>query len=140
MKDVIETAIHDLVEEMGLEARDFAVEHPNDLSHGDYATNVAMMLAKTAGENPRHLAEQIATKLEGQILNQSKNFLYLTPGLSLFQLNNATYHHGNSLFGYNHDNRLSVLHGLGNLSERALSIFYLFHHSIPNDDKYRLRV
>ena len=67
MKDVIETAIHDLVEEMGLEARDFAVEHPNDLSHGDYATNVAMMLAKAAGENPRHLAEQIATKLEGQI-------------------------------------------------------------------------
>lgn len=67
MKDVIETAIQDLVEEMGLEAKDFAVEHPGDLTHGDYATNVAMVLAKTAGENPRKLAEQIAAKLEGQI-------------------------------------------------------------------------
>lgn len=67
MKDVIETAIRELIEEMGLEARDFAVEHPTDLTHGDYAANIAMVLAKSAGINPRQLAEQIVSKLDGQI-------------------------------------------------------------------------
>lgn len=67
MKEVIKTAIEDAIEEMGLPSADFAVEHPADLSHGDYAANVAMVLAKTAGQNPRGLAEEIAAKLEGQI-------------------------------------------------------------------------
>ena len=41
-----------------------AVEPPRDLSHGDLATNAAMVLAKGAGTNPRALAELIKPKLE----------------------------------------------------------------------------
>lgn len=41
-----------------------AVEPPRDASHGDLATNVAMVLAKPAGQNPRALAEQIAAALK----------------------------------------------------------------------------
>ena len=37
-----------------------AVEPPRDASHGDLATNAAMVLAKAAGQNPRALAETIA--------------------------------------------------------------------------------
>ena len=37
-----------------------AVEQPRDPSHGDLATNAAMVLAKPAGQNPRALAERIA--------------------------------------------------------------------------------
>ncbi|MFN5778259.1 MAG: hypothetical protein ACK44O_02135, partial [Novosphingobium sp.] len=33
------------------------VEPPRDPSHGDLATNAAMVLAKPAGLNPRALAE-----------------------------------------------------------------------------------
>src|SRR5206468_3562561 len=40
------------------------VEPPRDPSHGDMATNVAMVLAREAGINPRDLAEQIAKKLK----------------------------------------------------------------------------
>jgi arginyl-tRNA synthetase len=40
-----------------------AVEPPRDASHGDLATNAAMVLAKGAGENPRALAERIAAAL-----------------------------------------------------------------------------
>lgn len=40
-----------------------AVETPKDASHGEMATNAAMVLAKEAGMNPRQLAEQIAEKL-----------------------------------------------------------------------------
>ena len=41
-----------------------AVEPPRDPSHGDLATNAAMVLAKGAGTNPRALAEAIKPKLE----------------------------------------------------------------------------
>ena len=39
------------------------VEPPRDPSHGDLATNAAMVLAKGAGMNPRALAELLAAKL-----------------------------------------------------------------------------
>jgi arginyl-tRNA synthetase len=48
----------------GLERRGVAVEPPRDASHGDLATNAAMVLAKPAGTNPRTLAGVIAPKLE----------------------------------------------------------------------------
>src|SRR5215471_11918684 len=39
------------------------VEPPRDPTHGDMATNAAMVLAKDAGKKPRDLAERIAAKL-----------------------------------------------------------------------------
>jgi arginyl-tRNA synthetase len=39
------------------------VEPPRDPSHGDLATNAAMVLAKPAGQKPRELAERIAAEL-----------------------------------------------------------------------------
>jgi arginyl-tRNA synthetase len=46
-----------------LNRRAVTVEPPRDASHGDLATNAAMVLAKPAGTNPRALAEKIATEL-----------------------------------------------------------------------------
>ena len=40
------------------------VERPRDKGHGDYATNVAMQLAKKAGMPPRELATLVADRLE----------------------------------------------------------------------------
>ncbi|AZO12485.1 arginine--tRNA ligase [Mesorhizobium sp. M3A.F.Ca.ET.174.01.1.1] len=42
-----------------------AVEPPRDASHGDLATNAAMVLAKPTGQNPRVLAERLAAALRG---------------------------------------------------------------------------
>ena len=47
-----------------LNRRAAAVEPPRDAAHGDLATNAAMVLAKSAGTNPRALAAAIAPKLE----------------------------------------------------------------------------
>jgi arginyl-tRNA synthetase len=44
------------------------VEPPRDPTHGDMATNAAMVLAKDAGKKPRELAEAIAEKLRGDEL------------------------------------------------------------------------
>ena len=40
------------------------VERPRQREHGDYATNVALQLAKKAGTNPRAFAELVAKRLE----------------------------------------------------------------------------
>lgn len=47
----------------GLPRKALTVEPPRDPSHGDLATNAAMVLAKGAGMNPRALAELLAPKL-----------------------------------------------------------------------------
>ncbi|WP_208248071.1 arginine--tRNA ligase [Rhizobium sp. T1470] len=64
----IKTALEqiDLVKEKRSEV-DFgriAIEPPRDPSHGDVATNAAMVLAKPLGTNPRALAEIITAKLK----------------------------------------------------------------------------
>jgi arginyl-tRNA synthetase len=48
----------------GIERGAVAVEPPRDPSHGDLATNAAMVLAKRAGTNPRALAGLIVPRLE----------------------------------------------------------------------------
>jgi arginyl-tRNA synthetase len=47
-----------------LDRNNVTVEPPRDPSHGDLATNAAMVLAKGAGTNPRALAEVIKPRLE----------------------------------------------------------------------------
>ena len=41
------------------------VERPRSREHGDWATNVAMQLAKRAGRNPRELGELLAARIAG---------------------------------------------------------------------------
>ncbi|MCH1868885.1 arginine--tRNA ligase [Nocardioides sp. CFH 31398] len=66
------TAVHDvlagLVERRALTLSEplperVTVERPRQQGHGDWATNVAMQLAKKAGMPPRELAELVATDL-----------------------------------------------------------------------------
>jgi arginyl-tRNA synthetase len=49
----------------GLDVSRVVVEPPRDPSHGDLATNAAMVLAKEARMNPRALADLIAAELRG---------------------------------------------------------------------------
>ena len=43
-----------------------AVEPPREASHGDVASNVAMVLAKQAGKSPREIAISVAARLAGR--------------------------------------------------------------------------
>ena len=49
----------------GLDAGRVVVEPPRDPSHGDLATNAAMVLAKEARMNPRALADLLVADLQG---------------------------------------------------------------------------
>jgi len=50
----------------GADLSRIVVEPPRDPSHGDMATNAAMVLAKDAGRKPRDLAEAIAERLRAE--------------------------------------------------------------------------
>ncbi|HEY4920589.1 MAG TPA: arginine--tRNA ligase [Xanthobacteraceae bacterium] len=52
----------------GLDQSRVIVEPPRDPTHGDMATNAAMVLAKEAGKKPRELAQAIAEELAGDDL------------------------------------------------------------------------
>lgn len=41
------------------------LERPKDRDHGDYASSIALQLAKPAGKNPREVAQIIADQLNG---------------------------------------------------------------------------
>src|ERR1700676_4067756 len=53
---------------VGTDLSRVVVEPPRDASHGDMATNAAMVLAKEAKTKPRELAEAIATRLRADAL------------------------------------------------------------------------
>ena len=67
MEKVIRTAIDDVLADWGFSGTAFAVEHPGELNHGDYATNVAMVIAKQKGQAPRQVAEELVASLQDQI-------------------------------------------------------------------------
>ncbi|TGS17114.1 arginine--tRNA ligase [Mesorhizobium sp. M2E.F.Ca.ET.209.01.1.1] len=75
-----------------------AVEPPRDASHGDLATNAAMVLAKPTGQNPRALAEKLAGALRGDADIASADIA--GPGFVNLRLKNAFWHaHLGALLG-----------------------------------------
>lgn len=44
---------------------EFQVDQPRDPAHGDYACNIALILARTVGRKPREIAEMIVARLPG---------------------------------------------------------------------------
>lgn len=67
-----------------------AVEPPRDASHGDLATNAAMVLAKPTGQNPRALAEKLAEALRGDADIASAEIA--GPGFVNLRLKDAFWH------------------------------------------------
>ena len=49
----------------GTTPESITLERPKNREHGDYATSVALQLAKVAGKNPREVAQIILDQLKG---------------------------------------------------------------------------
>ncbi|MEN6460761.1 MAG: arginine--tRNA ligase, partial [Syntrophomonas sp.] len=67
---------------------DFSIEVPNDKGHGDFASNVAMLLAKQARMAPRQIAEVIVANA-GNLPSQVEKVEVAGPGFINFFLNPA---------------------------------------------------
>ncbi|MDJ0701636.1 MAG: arginine--tRNA ligase [Woeseiaceae bacterium] len=71
-------------------AIDSTIERTRDASHGDFASNVAMRLAKPARMNPREIATQIVDQLAAS--DQVDRVDIAGPGFINFHLSQAAYH------------------------------------------------
>lgn len=91
MKKTIEQLVVGVLGEMGLEPVDFIVEHPSDLSHGDYSVNIAMVLAKKIGRNPKELAEEIARHVDTRCPQEIEKVEVAGPGFINFYLSKDFY-------------------------------------------------
>ena len=63
---LLDTAFDNLIEKNIIPdtaPRRIQVDRTKDKSHGDFATNLAMVLAKAAAQKPRDLAQQIIDNL-----------------------------------------------------------------------------
>ncbi len=70
-------------------APDSVVERPKDRSHGDFASNAAMLLAKAARTNPRALAQQLVEALPASL--DIAKVEIAGPGFINFHLSAAAY-------------------------------------------------
>ncbi|HAI97764.1 MAG TPA: arginine--tRNA ligase, partial [Methylococcaceae bacterium] len=66
------------------------IEHTRDPSHGDYASNLAMMLAKPAKKNPREIAQSIIDHLPSD--NDISRVDIAGPGFINFFINPLSQH------------------------------------------------
>lgn len=64
ISDILIKSVQNALDKLQIEADSILFEHPSDLSHGDYSTNVALILAKRSGKNPKDLAEEIVKYIE----------------------------------------------------------------------------
>jgi arginyl-tRNA synthetase len=98
MKSELQHLVHAALQALGAEGvltggmSDHAVqvERTRDPSHGDFATNVAMVLAKRARSRPRDLAEQIISALPASPLVDCVEIA--GPGFINFRLTADAYH------------------------------------------------
>ena len=65
---------------------DVVLEYPGDISHGDFATNVALVYAKQYGKNPRELAGEFVEKLNVSTLPEIASIEIAGPGFINFKL------------------------------------------------------
>ena len=57
IKQILKKALKD--------AREIKIEYPSDEKFGDYATNIAFVLAKAESKSPREFAESLVSKISG---------------------------------------------------------------------------
>lgn len=78
--------ICEVLNELGVFSVEFALEHPADMGHGDYATNAAMVAAKKIGKNPHEVAQIIVGELVKRSIPDVVDVSIAGPGFINFKL------------------------------------------------------
>jgi arginyl-tRNA synthetase len=63
LRVILEQAINKSLEKNSFGAKEVIFDHPKDIRHGDYSTNIALVLAKEQKQKPKEVAEKIVQKI-----------------------------------------------------------------------------
>lgn len=85
--DLLADAIRLALESLGVDApAEIGLERPAHQQHGDWSTNVALVVAKPAGRNPRELGQQLADALVAAEVAHVDRIEIAGPGFVNFHL------------------------------------------------------
>ncbi|MFA6050842.1 MAG: arginine--tRNA ligase [Candidatus Paceibacterota bacterium] len=82
----IKTLIQKAGDSLGFELPIVHLEHPDILSHGDYATSVALAAAKSAGKAPKEIADLLKAEIEKSLPEEIEKVEVAGPGFLNFHL------------------------------------------------------
>lgn len=111
----IEQSVQSLYGELGLRYSDdiqIYVQQPAHLEHGDYSTNVAMLLAKALRKSPLQIANELKQKLEdgGHIENLVHKIEVASPGFINMYIDWSQWAHREFTFPLNHGEKVVIEH------------------------------
>jgi arginyl-tRNA synthetase len=88
MEKIIKVLIKDALKnlELSIDEANFSLERPAEMEHGDWASNVAMVVSKEVGKSPREIAEEIAKEVEKQLPDEIEKLEIAGPGFINFHL------------------------------------------------------
>lgn len=89
MKSELELAVAAAVQDLFTVEVQIELTRPDE-QFGDFATNVALQLAKQVGKNPRELAETLADKLRRHLADKLAEVTVAGPGFLNLRLSDAT--------------------------------------------------
>lgn len=85
MKEKLESLVLKTLSEMNIDdVSNVLIEVPKDTSHGDYATNIALKLAKSLSKNPFDIATSIADNIMSNNYDYIKDVMAVKPGFINF--------------------------------------------------------
>ena len=88
IKSILENSIKNALWSLKIDSTNHKInlEHPEDLSHGDYSTNIAMVLAKQVAQNPKELAGKIVAEINENLPKEITKVEVAGPGFVNFYL------------------------------------------------------
>jgi arginyl-tRNA synthetase len=86
MELILKKAIEEAIQGLGLPEVGFSLEHPKELSHGDYMSNVALVVGKQVGNDPAEVANLITENLKSQNIEGVESTEVAGPGFINFAL------------------------------------------------------
>src|SRR3989338_4355343 len=88
IRGTLQKLIREACVALNFEAAEIAIEHPENPEHGDYSTNIALVLAKKLGKNPREVAESIVSNFDIRASDFLDKVEVAGPGFINFFLSN----------------------------------------------------
>ncbi len=89
IKSTIKSAIKNLAIEADIDLLEIHLEHPSDLSNGDFSTSIALSLSKKLNKNPKVFAEELVGEIEKNKPSEILKIEVAGPGFINFYLDDS---------------------------------------------------
>src|SRR6185503_19004001 len=86
IKEKLENLVKEALKDLQINVQQVSMEHPDEISHGDYSTSVALAYSKQLKMKPRELAEKILAELEKNKTEFVEKMEVAGPGFINFHL------------------------------------------------------